>query len=591
MKRYLFTICFLLAATFSSAQFQLDWGYNFNSTTTSAGVNLYGYFIDVVTDDLGNIYALGSFQDSLDVDPGPGTHILISGGNNYGSMMMVKYRADGSFVWGNAFASPMTTNRASGIEIDSESNLHVVMNTLGQIDMDPGPGTAMIGDLSGTKWWTVLAKYDTTGALISTAQTSQAYAGFSTHVGHPELFVSASDSVYLMNGFEGSTDLDLGAGTFTVSTPARGMYVSILDKDHNFQNGFALEFQNWVQTESIVADSQGNIWASFYAYDSFDLDPGTGVTTVNAPAYNFGFDPGDNIAVKYNRDGTPQGFVQLKAGFGYLALKNDGGMLFYGVYNNLTDFDPGPGTMNVAPLRDYTGFIASYDAAFQNEWVGKFEHNFQGLSEVLSAYQSENGEIETCMYFTDRTDMDPGPAVTEEIGNPQAGGIALIGLDAQGDRIGHSLFNGDAAYKNSWVIFPGSDNSLMFMGQFRDTVDLDPGPGELLAISGTYPDGFLAKMNANHIVSVATALEVGDNWNVWPVPATNEIWVQSTVPSGDVVSISVIDMRGARVAAQTFFDAALPMQVTLGDLAEGIYFLEIADGEAVVRRKILVQGD
>lgn len=590
MKKNLITLLFALFSTFSFAQFQVDWGYNFNSTTTSLGVNLYGYFIDVAIDDQGNIYALGNVRDSMDVDPGPGTHILVSGGNDYHSMMLVKYRSDGSFVWGHAFASPMTYSIASGIEIDSQHNLHVVMATYGQIDMDPDSGTTMVGDLSGTRWTTALAKYDTTGALISAVETSHPYAGFTSFYGHPELFVSASDTVYLMNRYEGSIDLDPGAGTFTASTNAKGMYISILDVNHNFQNAFAIEVPNWLETQSIVADSQGNIFASFYAYDNFDLDPGPGVTTVNAPVYNYGFDPGDNIAVKYSRAGTPMGFVQTKEGYGQIALKKNGGILLYGVFNSVTDFDPSSGVLNIGPSRNGTGYIASYNAAFQNEWVGQFEQIAPGYSNLLSAYESENGEIKACLNFFDRVDLDPGTAVAEETGHPQGGGIALISIDSTGNRMGHSLFNRAGQYKNSSVIHPGPGTSLMFMGQFQDTLDLDPGPGELLVSSGTYPDGFFAKMDPDLTIAIESPIEGGDNWNVWPVPASHAVWIQSVAPTANETRVSVIDMRGVQVAVQNFTDTSMPLQVSLRDLPDGIYILEIVQEQTMVRRKIWVQG-
>ena len=58
-----------------------------------------GYSITV--DGSGNVYTTGSFQDSVDFDPGVGTYNLSSNGSN--DIFVQKMDESGNFLWAKSF--------------------------------------------------------------------------------------------------------------------------------------------------------------------------------------------------------------------------------------------------------------------------------------------------------------------------------------------------------------------------------------------------------------------------------------------------------------------------------------------------------
>ena len=79
------------------------------------------YFITI--DTSGNIYVVGSFQDTVDFDPGPGTTNLISKGRN--DIFIQKLDASGLLIWVNSYGGTLM-DIAYSVCIDNRDNIYPI---------------------------------------------------------------------------------------------------------------------------------------------------------------------------------------------------------------------------------------------------------------------------------------------------------------------------------------------------------------------------------------------------------------------------------------------------------------------------------
>ncbi|MEP7141424.1 MAG: T9SS type A sorting domain-containing protein [Ferruginibacter sp.] len=98
---------------------------------------------DIKTDAAGNVYITGYFSATVDFDPGPGIFNLTSAGASSIDIYISKLDTDGNFVWAAGFGE-VATDRGFGIAVDAMGNVFAAGLFLGQIDFDPGPGTAIL---------------------------------------------------------------------------------------------------------------------------------------------------------------------------------------------------------------------------------------------------------------------------------------------------------------------------------------------------------------------------------------------------------------------------------------------------------------
>jgi len=96
---------------------------------------------DIATDAAGNIYTTGIFQNIADFDPGAAIFNLTSKGGS--DIFISKLTTDGNFVWAVSFGSG-SADRGEAIAADAAGSVYCAGNFLGQIDFDPGPGTAIL---------------------------------------------------------------------------------------------------------------------------------------------------------------------------------------------------------------------------------------------------------------------------------------------------------------------------------------------------------------------------------------------------------------------------------------------------------------
>ena len=239
----------------------------------------------------------------------------------------------------------------------------------------------------------------------------------------------------------------------------------------------------------IIKDDAGNIYITGDFYYTVDFDPGPGNVSVTSARYI------DMFVAKYDPEGN---LIWVKSAGGLfhdraskLALDEQGNVYVIGQYGSTVDFDPGPSTFNLTAGTMQDGFVWKLDPDGNFVWAKTFGGG--GIQLFREIVINSSGHLIIGGTFHGSVDFDPSAAVNTLTSNGQTD-VFLLELDADGNLIRAQSFGSpDYDFINDLKL--NADDTYVFTGDFRDTVDLDPGPGTQIFYPKGNRDLYLMKMN------------------------------------------------------------------------------------------------
>jgi hypothetical protein len=290
----------------------------------------------VVLDLAGNVCLTGTFIGAVDFDPGPGVFTLNGGGNN--DCFILKLDAAGNFV----MAAQTAGNYSQGdaITVDGAGNLYVCGVYTTTVDLDPGAGVFNVTSTGGGDAFVI--KLDPTGNFI----WGRSIGGIATD-NVRSVKVDASGNVFLAGDFNFTPDFDPGPGVFN-ATAVGGLdaYLVKLDAAGIFVwakifSGPAAEAARVVTTDAV-----GNTYISGLFQATMDFDPGPGVFNLTSLGAS-----NDIFIVKLDAAGNfvwaiRFGGTTLDEGLS-LFVGASGNLYATGYFEEVVDFDPGPGSVTL----------------------------------------------------------------------------------------------------------------------------------------------------------------------------------------------------------------------------------------------------
>ena len=351
----------------------------------------------LAVDPLGNVYITGTFQQTVDFDPGPGTSNLSSPGGE--KCFVLKLDANGDFLWAVHFEAN-ASNYGRGIATDDVGNVYLTGEFGGTADFDPGPGTFNLS-AAATDLFTV--KLDAAGNLVWAVKQG----GSSTEVAYA-LDLDVDGNVYTTGDFGGFPDFDPGPGSFVLSPTGGGQrscFISKLDGSGGFVWAKMISGTDEVLGESIELDADKNVVLGGYFYGTADFDPGG--ATFNQSAT--GSTP-DAFIAKLDSMGN---FAWAKR-IGYDQIDNCtavgvdklGNVIATGLFEGTVDLDPGPGVQNATSAYSDI-FVVKLDPNGNFGWAGHMGGTFGDLPRSIAL--GSNGQVFIAGGFNGTSDFDPGP--------------------------------------------------------------------------------------------------------------------------------------------------------------------------------------
>jgi hypothetical protein len=209
-------------------------------------------------DRSGNVYSSGSFTDTIDLDPGPGTYYLISPKGKTAHYIS-KLNALGGFIWGKQINQTTNYDYYCHIIVDSSGNLYLTSSFKDTIDCDPGPGVYYLTSKNDADDLFIL-KLDASGNFVWVKKCDGTY--WNAPMG---ITLDPSGFICIAGEFGGTIDFDPGAGIYNLSVilPNRfDAFVLKLDTSGNFIWAKQMGGTSRDLARSIAVDIKGNGYCS-----------------------------------------------------------------------------------------------------------------------------------------------------------------------------------------------------------------------------------------------------------------------------------------------------------------------------------------
>ena len=173
--------------------------------------NTFLYLENMATSPTGESYYTGSYNGTIDFDPGPGISNMTSSVND--DVFLLKLDANGNYVWSISFGgtnSTLTQNRGLVIDVDANGNVILAGTIIDTTDIDPSPATKIIGAANGTR--SFVAKYDANGNFLN----GESF-GDPDLVGNISNLHAKNNETYLTGSFFFTNDFYPGPNVFTMN--------------------------------------------------------------------------------------------------------------------------------------------------------------------------------------------------------------------------------------------------------------------------------------------------------------------------------------------------------------------------------------
>jgi hypothetical protein len=425
--------------------------------------------IDICADAFGNVFVVGDFRGTVDLDPGPDVLAFVSAGGP--DLYITKLDSMGRVLWGHGIGGS-GFDRAQSVAALSDGSVVVIGEYQGTVDFDPGPGQLLLTN-EPFEVRTFILRLDADGALVWAYNLGNGTLPF-------KVVVDDEDRIYAGGYFQGVTDLDPGPGVLqTISNGGSDPWVVKLNSAGELIWARSFGGPGFDNLIDIALDGFGHLLLTGGFSGNMDADPGPGTFILPAPGAN----RRDVFVSKWDTSGTfiwARQFTSTNFNTTGLGVCSDpwGNVITTGFFSGNVDFDPGPGTQTLTG--NYDLFVHKMDPDGEFLWVRHYSNPDLGTGEEVRC--DADGNIHVVGFVGGTVDFDPGPdeAIVSSILNS---GV-LLRLDPAGAFLDVYGWSG-----NQNVALAGMDllpdGNVLVCGGFRGTFDIDAGPDtELVSVVG-----------------------------------------------------------------------------------------------------------
>ncbi len=328
---------------------KLDSGGDFTWVRSIGGTGGEG-LNDIKTDPFGNVYATGTFQGTVDFNPGAGTFYLNSVYNN--NAFIFKLNPNGNLIWAKAIGSS-GGSYGFKINIDLIGSIYVCGYFNGKADFDPGPDSSFQSgyNSAGTPY---VLKLNNLGHFIWASILICSNHGVARGIEIDDDF-----QVYLSGYYTGTMDFDPDTSDYILSSNySENGYVCKLDSSGMLRWVHQLGSNNQserIMRMEIVPGASLYITGFFRITIDFNFDP-----TISETRTANGWT--DVFILKIDSAGKFKWVVAAGGGgldiIEDIASDKNGELYAVGHYSGTVDFNPGNDTFYLSsPNSDDDGFI------------------------------------------------------------------------------------------------------------------------------------------------------------------------------------------------------------------------------------------
>ena len=164
--------------------------------------------ISITTDLPGNVYTTGTFNGSVDFDPGAGVSTITS---NTRDAYVCKLSASGTFIWAKGISGTGSAgDDGYGITVDANGNVFAAGSFSGTLNMNTGQGTLSYPSAGGQDIY--LAQFSSSGNLDWVKRAGGIASDYCYN-----LALDGQSKLYAIGSFAQTADFSLGGVTHTAT--------------------------------------------------------------------------------------------------------------------------------------------------------------------------------------------------------------------------------------------------------------------------------------------------------------------------------------------------------------------------------------
>lgn len=290
----------------------------------------YDYGKGIGVDAAGNVYITGSFESTADFDPGTAVKNLISSGGK--DIYLAKYNANGEYVWAKSIGG-IGFDESNTLSVNASGVITIAGYFGNTVDFDPS-SSATSFDAGGSSD-PFFARYNTNGNLIWAKDITGNGESSAQNI-----FIDGKGFIYVTGNFFGTSDFNTGAGTFNLTgADAKDAFYTKYTSAGDFIWAASIGNIGDQTGASIIADNNGNVYATGYFVGTVDFNPGSSVYNLTSSNGFF-----NAYLLKLNKNGVFEwanniGGNQDDIGFS-LALDARQNIYVTGYFNGTASFSP-----------------------------------------------------------------------------------------------------------------------------------------------------------------------------------------------------------------------------------------------------------
>ena len=178
----------------------------------------------IALDISGNIYTTGSYNGTVDFDPGAGTFNLTSAG--FTDIFVAKLDSGGDFIWAKSMGG-VSDGNGNDVALDSSGNVYTTGAFYHTVDFDPGPSIFNLTSAGGND------------IFISKLQAAGILYAIPSGTGDCSSWANACDLQYALTTATSGDEIWVAAGTYLPTTGSDRTATFQLINDAAVYGGFA----------------------------------------------------------------------------------------------------------------------------------------------------------------------------------------------------------------------------------------------------------------------------------------------------------------------------------------------------------------
>lgn len=233
-----------------------------------------------------NIWITGSFEGTVDFDPGTGSSPLTSAGA--WDIFVTKRSADGELVWAGRMGGVENFDTGYDITVDAEGNAIVTGSFFGSGDFDPGAGVHTLTASSLGSDEVFVQKLSPAGEFL----WAKALGGEGADLGYG-VGVTSDGRLLLTGFFSGTADMDPDpTAVFELTTGSSNFFDAFLcelDPDGAFLGASQFAGAGSIATQPIAIGPDDAVTIAGHFESTVDMDPGAAEVLVTSSGFRDAF--------------------------------------------------------------------------------------------------------------------------------------------------------------------------------------------------------------------------------------------------------------------------------------------------------------